>query len=275
MKFITFVLLSLIFSTPVYSTDIINRLKNEFIVFDEMRFKNKPNLNHLRLEPIHVIYASELWHTKKVTAEPDTKHIKKLFIKKINPLNQLICLDIEHWDYDQRRAGPKDMKIAMDKYISVIDTIKTVRPELKIGYYGVPPIRDYFSPVRNRDPESWLKANKALTPLANKVDIVFPSLYTFYKSPDEWEKYALANIQEARKYGKVVVPFIWPQYHGSNRLRKNDYINGHFWRRQLELMYKHADGVVIWTPHAGGNIPWKENAEWWQATKSFLQDKNI
>lgn len=272
---IVLVLLAFLYSSIAFSNDIIERIKNNFIVFDEMRFKNKPSIDDLGFEPIRVIYVSELSQSKKAEKSPDINYISELFKKKFKPKNELVCLDIEHWDYDQRKSGAIATETGMSSYISVLDTIKLVRPELIVGYYGTLPIRDYFSPVKERNIASWHKANDALSPLAKNVDIIFPSLYTFYKSPDDWEKYALANIQEARKYGKPVVPFLWPQYHGSNQYRKDDYIDCEFWKRQLELVYKYADGVVIWTPYSGGTIPWNEDAEWWQSMKLFMLEKKL
>ena len=94
--------------------------------------------------------------------------------------------------------------------------------------------------------QSWKDRNKFFASLANHVDVVFPSLYTFYNDQAGWEQYATANIAEARKYNKPVYAFIWPQYHGSNATIGGQHIAGDYWRKQLETVYQYADGVVIW-----------------------------
>ncbi|MDO9084545.1 MAG: hypothetical protein Q7U56_14825, partial [Humidesulfovibrio sp.] len=99
------------------------------------------------------------------------------------------------------------------------------------------------------------------------VDIIFPSLYTFYDDPAGWKKYAIATIQEAKRYGKPVYPFLWYQYHDSNKLLGGKPIPAAIWRMQLETCLKYADGVVIW---GGYKELWSEEAAWWQETKTFM-----
>ena len=41
--------------------------------------------------------------------------------------------------------------------------------------------------------------------------MIFPSLYTVYDDQGHWLRFAEANMVEARRYGKPVIPFIWPQ----------------------------------------------------------------
>src|SRR5690606_26877227 len=103
--------------------------------------------------------------------------------------------------------------------------------------------------------------------LAAAVDIIFPSLYTFYDQPEQWQRYAIGNVAEARQYGKPVYPFIWPQFHDSGAE-----IPSTFWRQQLETVYAEADGLVIWSP-ARGRPTWNPSAPWWQATTDFLQSR--
>jgi hypothetical protein len=144
-----------------------------------------------------------------------------------------------------------------------------------IGYYGVPPIRDYWralDPPNSQPYRAWQSANDQLQPLANAVDALFPSLYTFYDDQDGWTQYAIANLSEARRLarGKPVYAFIWPQFHNSNPVLGLKLIPGEFWALQLQTIAQHADGVVIW---GGWQVLWDENAEWWQATRQFLRTR--
>jgi hypothetical protein len=136
-----------------------------------------------------------------------------------------------------------------------------------VGYYGTVPTRNYWAPVKKDAGAlaTWRGDNNRLAPLAQAVDTVYPSLYTFYDDVPGWTTYALANIEEARQYGKPVYPFLWPQYHQSRKP-----IAGDFWRLQLDTVFKNADGLVIWTPARGG-AKWNPDTPWWHHTVDFLK----
>ena len=130
-------------------------------------------------------------------------------------------------------------------------------------------MRDYWTPVENNPAKmrAWAEANDALKGLASHVDVIYPSLYTFYDDPEGWKKFAKANLQEAKRYGKPVYAFLWPMYHDSNKLLSGKPIPADVWRMQLETCLEYADGVVIW---GGYKELWNEEAGWWKETKAFL-----
>jgi hypothetical protein len=103
--------------------------------------------------------------------------------------------------------------------------------------------------------------------LADHCDVILPSLYTFYEDQNGWEINAVDQIREARQYGKPVYVYLWPQFHDSSH-RAFQYIEKEYWRRQLELCRREADGVVIW---GGNQQTWDENALWWQETLKFMR----
>ena len=107
--------------------------------------------------------------------------------------------------------------------------------------------------------------------LAEHVDIVLPSLYTFYNDPQGWDVFAAALLQSARRYNKPVYAFLWPEFHVSNQFLRGKNLPGNFWRHELEFCRARADGIVIW---GGWQEQWDENAEWWLETKSFLTSLN-
>ena len=102
-------------------------------------------------------------------------------------------------------------------------------------------------------------------------------LYTFYPLSEQWQKYAIENIKQAKIYGKPVYPFLWPQYHDST-IYKGTYIYGALWQLELETCYTYADGAVIW---GGWDMiawkpeEWKDDAEWWTVTKKFIASKGM
>ena len=85
---------------------------------------------------------------------------------------------------------------------------------------------------------------------------------------NDWEIYARENIAEARKYGKPVYPYLSPTVEGAGEIS----LAGEFWRSQLRLTRKLADGVVIWdgvneSPAA------RATTEWWRETEVFLNSQ--
>lgn len=247
-----------------------------FVIYDEMRFRNKPPSLDLGLTPIDVVYMAELWPSKNINSQVNVPYLHTFFSKNRFSGQALVCLDVETWPMDGRQHTEAEVKQSVSKYLAILESFRKVRPETPVGYYGVPPIRDYFSPVNNRQDsvQAWHTANRRLDDLGDVVDVIFPSLYTFRNSPEDWVTYAIANITEASRYGKPVIAFIWPQYHGSNKLLDGRYIDAKFWRLQLETLYEHADGVVIWSPYT--NAPqWRSDFPWWQATREFIDEKNI
>ena len=81
-----------------------------------------------------------------------------------------------------------------------------------------------------------------------KVDVIFPSIYTFYDDIEGWKKYAINMIVEAKKYGKPVIPYLLPQYHPSSKTNPWGIIEGDFWLEQLKVVYTYADGAILWSP---------------------------
>ena len=131
------------------------------------------------------------------------------------------------------------------------------------------------SPAHRR----WQRENDAVRSIAEYVDIIFPSLYTFYSKEDDWVRYAVANLREARRIapGKPVYCFLWPQFHDSTR-RAYELLPAEYWKRQLGTCQGLADGIVIWggVGEAGrmnGWLSWDDNAPWWKATVEFVASR--
>jgi hypothetical protein len=157
--------------------------------------------------------------------------------------------DIEHWRL------PRDM----DKFIEIIQWARDVRPDLRQSYYIMLPERNYWAPVEYhfrpnnitlKKLNDWKERNAALMPLAEVVDFISPSLYTFYRNDDGhfalqdtwWFAYAEANIAEAKKYNKQVVPWLSPRLWRSAGQELMDLA---FFRRQIEFVLQAADGVMV------------------------------
>ena len=205
-----------------------------------------------------------------------------------------VFMDLEHlptnfrdaWDHDGDHNTPaisitdSDRDRAITEMADIADWIHEANSDLTIGYYGVVPQRDYWSfvdPTRSAELAELKLRNQKFAALAEHVDVLFPSLYTFYNQPEDWKVYAKGMIAEAKKYNKPVYAFIWPQYHSGSF--GGSFIDGAYWRMQLEELYALGiDGVVIW----GGYLQvWDDSAldddptNWWYQTLDFMHSKGL
>jgi len=182
----------------------------------------------------------------------------------------MVCIDIESWptcNTCSKRAR------SLDRYIQVLDWFRAVNPAPKLGFFGRPPKHDYYQalkPVESSEYRDWQKHNDFYKPLGEQVDVIFPSLYARYDDFEGWVKHAVANLKEARKYGKPVYAFITPYFIQSDKPYRKQPLDPAFWQVQLETVYQHADGLIIWT---GPLKVWREDDPWWKLTKAFLASR--
>jgi hypothetical protein len=235
-----------------------------------MRFHSLPDLSRLGLRDVRVVYTGELWPKGASKSEPDLKFIETTTIPRVRKgAPDLVVIDIEHWDL--AGIALSELERNINRYVAVLDTVRRHLPMTRLGLYSMAPVRNYWTPVRGKpdDLSTWQRDNERLQPIADASDVIFPSLYTFYDDPAGWVTYATANMLEAKRYGRPIYPFIWPQYHDSGEL-----IAGDFWRLQLETVFNNADGMVIWTP-AKGKPRWNPDAAWWRETADFLKTAGL
>lgn len=223
-------------------------------LFDATAYLNKPDLG---LPRCYVPGNSALWELGEDREGLPTK------IGDLDP-TAFTALNIEHWPLPER----------IQSYIDTLALWRNYHPQIRTGFYAMVPMRDYWRAIKGpADPayKQWQQGNDALASLAVAVDVLFPSLYTFYPDPAGWVKYAQANIAEAQRYKSPVYPFLWPQYHNSNANLAYQFIDRNFWQLQLETVLGLCDGVVIWGGWLGNTrLAWDDSAAWWQVTKSIL-----
>lgn len=246
----------------------------EFRWMEAMSFEGMPDLRTVGLERASII-AHWMWPKSKISDQLPSRTLVNRHVKNAVTAGQkIIILDIEHWPVTGADYQVKD---SIMKYRTVAQWAADAGPDAVIGYYGVAPIRDYWRallPPNNYQYQRWQRENSRIAEIVQDVKALFPSLYTFYDDPLGWERYAVANLKEARRIsgGKPVYAFLWPYYHESNRKLSGTPLRGDYWRRQLKLVREHADGVVIW---GGWQQRWDPNAAWWLETLSMLAaDRN-
>lgn len=261
-------------SEPVVHAQVLSNQK-PFMVFDGTLYAGKPDLSMQGIRPVSIAYTGQFgphWY-KNSNNLPD-KIVVQQFAREAKAKNFPVVIDIEHWPL---AGDPTQVRASLSKYLTVLQWFKDAAPGLAVGYYGAPPLRDYWKSLKSPMSKEWssfAKENDQLRPLAGAVDIIFPSLYTFYTDRGGWVRYAYAQIAEARRNsnGKPVYVFLWPQYHDSNPSLKGAFMPADFWRLQLEMAKHYADGIVIWGGWGTrGPMNWDENAAWWKVTKEFMR----
>lgn len=251
-----------------------------FLVFDGTLYSNKPDLLTYGIRPITLVYAGKFgpdWN-KHADRLPDLQAVQDA-AREAHQKGHGVVLDIEHWPL---KGSPELVQASLKKYKTVLEWFRVAAPNLLIGYYGAPPIRDYWRAIKEPSSEehrSWMSENDQISALASSVDIFFPSVYTFYPDRAGWKKYAIAQIKEARRLGKgkLVYVFLMPVYHDSNRILGTQYLPEDYWQLELETARQYADGIVIWGGWGSGNRParWDEKAPWWSKTKEFMKTLDV
>lgn len=245
--------------------------KPAFLVYDATTYRSKPDLSGYGLRPITMVCMAKIWPVGNHAAALPDKALVRRAAEQVANSTGIAVLDIEHWPLT---GDPAVVADSIKRYQILIQWFKKAAPSVKVGYYGVAPMRNYWDAIQPIDSPkylTWQKANDRVASIAQLADILFPSVYTFYEDQDGWSKYAIQQIQEARRYGrqKPVYVFLWQQYHGSTKALGGTYLPPAYWRMQLDTARKYADGVVIWGEYSD---TWDETAAWWLETKSFLKD---
>jgi hypothetical protein len=282
-------------------SSVVIATATSFRVFDTTQFINKPDLSSYGVDNTLLVTANGVWANWPSDLSAPDEATTRAFARRIAETGQIVCFDIEHWPLDIRNNAPEVVNANLVKLINIVTWIHEETPQVKVGFYGISPIRDHWTPssyytaldIPSTSPYytwykahladfegaflEWQRANDILKPLMDKVDVVFPSLYAFYDNPAGWDKYAYGMIMEAKRLapGKPVYPFIWMQFHASVDPNVS-YVSGPFWEVQLDACRQYADGMVIWgsyqrtTDGKWVTAVWNEEAGWWVETEEFL-----
>ena len=259
----------------------VNHSKDFVMLYQFTKIK-KENKNveqkMLPILPVKLFYEPAFNLKHHDTTQPiPSKRILNIVAQRIKKetnikLKQYTILDIETWRTDIYTDENTVME-SISKYIFTITEMKKLLPDYRIGNYGKPIHRNYRASIgntKNDQYNQWISRNDMLKPLADILDVFYPSLYTFEENKiDTWVKYAKEHIKESRRLAtrnQPVIAFIWPQYHNRSRY-KGKFIEYEFWKIQLETLFGIADGVVIWSNHHG---PLDTESGWFKATRNFV-----
>jgi len=202
---------------------------------------------------------------------------------KYNNTNIPICFDIESWWLFKSYSGE-----SVKKYLNVIKQFRIFNESKKVGFYGVLPYSDiylYQYLVGNKQKDwmaQWNGINNGLSSIAKSVDIAYPSCYTRGSNKAVWFKTFLYQVNKIKALNPnlPIYVFIWPQFYSHDNAKiNNTFIGYDMWKFELEMCYKYADGIVIWSPpynlSTRSPLMWNSKAPWWIATQDFIKSYNL
>ncbi len=244
----------------------------KFLVFDATLYQAKPDLGQFGLMPITVAYSVSMWPGKSANLQniPDASVVQTL-ASNASQSTGIAVVDIEQWAVT---GDPVTVAQSINKYQNTLQMFQQDAPSLQVGFYSVAPIRDYWNSIagsQSPNYQAWQQENNKVAPIAQQANVLFPSAYTFYTDQVGWQKYAIAQISEARRIApnKPVYVFLWPQYDDGTGAQGGDYLPDAYWKMELETAKQYADGVVIW---GGWAHTWDSNASWWLDTQQFMTE---
>ncbi len=271
-----------------------------FKVYDGVAgYVNEPQPFHPQVEPIALSSHGSFFRYVNGAYDYSSPHetTTRNFLRQVQ--GKVFVIDIECYPVDIRLNSADAVRASIEQYLKVIRWTREERPDLKIGIYSILPLSDFWTPNnyhealaiiaagpqhprygwaqlvlpgRQQRMDAWKAANDFLRPIADAVDIIFPSLYMHAEDPAGFDNFARGNIAEAKRYGnKPVFPFIWPRYHESSGQRAGDLMSAETMLSYYHSVKAHeANGMILWD--AGHNRPWDSSFPWLLALINFLSD---
>lgn len=244
-----------------------------FAIFNGMFYRDQPDLAPYGFQPIHIVDRGIWPEGVGRQGEPDATLVRG-YLERLPDDGAPIVLDFE--DY-QLNGSDRDAAFGVARLGRILRVFRQAAPNRAYGFYEVLPTRDYWRAIAGSGAaayRAWQRENDRVAALEGGIDLLFPSLYSLYPDAEGWERYAIAQIREARRLSnKPVYAFLWPEYHPGSGESGGRFIDGGDWRRQLDTARRYADGIVIWGGwdlRANRARPWDDSAGWWRETVRFL-----
>ena len=219
-------------------------------------FSTDKELQAAGASPYH-LGSSHYWfdyiESKYLTDEHSIERTKKYLLPGLpSPL----VIDIESWDLNDETRDDVYRKLK-----GVTDTVRSINPGWRIGWYRYLPIRQYWTPINERSTDKtyrhWTLDNRQnIRKLGRLFDFLAPSIYSFYPEHSfaKWKKYASGNLSECIYARKPTYAFVWPSYHAPG----TPPVISDMWRSQLRYLRDddRCDGVFIWDK--GTDTDWRQ-----------------
>ena len=160
-----------------------------FELYHSLGMINLPEkkLEDIGFTKIELFGHSDLWQKNDTfKPKPNLERIKDIAKESEKKGSKLVTLNIELWNFDLNK--PVELEENIKRMMVVSDAFREYAPDTKFGFYRVLPKRNYHDPVnykknKKNKKNDWEMLNSELKSIAEKVDVIFPSIYTFYKKP--------------------------------------------------------------------------------------------
>lgn len=224
--------------------------------------------NDNRFQEIFITYTAHIDPSKtdKVDLTVFKEYLNRVFPSKEQ--SGYLCIDLENQLYSDLKKYSHDSKEFLNaerKFISLLTTVKELRPNLKVGFYGLP-----HKIVSSKD--SFSSINNKLRNIIKKSDVLFPSLYLSYSEKQyrgEKRNSTLINnnlknaLAVGLKYKKPVIPFIWYRIHPANKSYGGNILTAaemdNYVTKILEFQHQNiqVSGIVYWEPNTSSFASYK------------------
>jgi hypothetical protein len=257
------------------------------IVFDATGYANKNSSNEKYFIPIPMLYEAKVlpWGAN---VDINVTFLEK-FAKTLPASAVPYALDLETWNFGYIDESSASINSKLAKYITVIDTLRTSRPDLKFGYFGLLPQLSILTPYFKDDNVTYMPSiiagmdtrYEATKELANHVDVLFPELYTYWPESNSiayTSRVSTGISIYGIKYKKPIIPFIWPAYStGVSDIPGGQYLSNTYWALEFSTLWQNSNvnGIAIWggkdyTQPSYPTQTWDENLYWWQYVKQYI-----
>ena len=174
--------------------------------------------------------------------------------------------EIYKWIRDYPETDP-NFRYAESQWIALINEVRKVRPNLKVGIYGMP-----YRGFNDWQKDTYNKPG-ALDNIMSKVDIIMPSLYIGYSDEERSREYNLGYLKDmldiamtyGRRHNKPVMPFVWHRVLRSNKIYPRGIIQTNTYATYVKFIKDYSFnghkvcGVYLWDD--GFHAPRLENLE--------------
>ena len=92
-----------------------------------------------------MIYAGKFgpdWH-KQSEHLPEKETVQRV-AREAQAKSGHVVIDIEHWPL---KGDSSEVQNSLSKYMTVLQWFKEAAPGVAVGYYGAPPLRDYWRAI--------------------------------------------------------------------------------------------------------------------------------
>lgn len=202
---VSFILLSICLSSFGQQQKLLFRIENN-------KTDQKQFVSQNKLYEVIFIFQNEFLNSK---GSFDKVMLQKTLNKKI-PKTNLQGYAVIDWEGNSLHSlygGVKGYESILHEFVEVIKTAKSLRPNVKWGYYGFPPV------IANNYSASKIRANRIL-PILRNSDFIAPILYIpgasnnfpYGTQASYIDQIINLSLEVSIIVGKPVYPLIWHRY---------------------------------------------------------------